>query len=477
MKRQQQCIQLVLALLGVFLAVGSAVAGEPDTLRVRPDGKGEFETIQDAIDGAGPGDVVELADGTYQGPRNRNLTVSKALEIRSGSGDPANCVINCQDADSGERFRAIRFNAPQGSITTMYGIQIVNGSDGNDLPFAVVDCGRGHIVLESCIFLRLEGNPVEVADATAELRHCLFQDNQGRFAGALRASLTSVSIVDCRFEGNVGEAVGVIDAPEVDLSVSNSWFVDNEGGSVGVVACDGEQGRLDVNDSVFESNVGGGTAALLVDGLAGVSMTGAMFRGNESSSGGVIVVRQSESTFRGLVIAGNTGSSIISYSGSGVKNHRLEQSTIADNEASGDCLICIEDNQLVVGVGLIVASNRGQQTIDCNITGGLSVGCTNVAGNAGGDFVGCLEGQGGINGNISLDPMFCNPKDADFGIHVDSPCAPFSPPNKQCDLIGALPVSCPPTPTIQDSWGGLKGLFRSRGTTGSRKDPGGPNEH
>jgi hypothetical protein len=46
-------------------------------------------------------------------------------------------------------------------------------------------------------------------------------------------------------------------------------------------------------------------------------------------------------------------------------------------------------------------------------------------------------GQYGINGNISEDPLFCDPEAGDFTLHGDSPCAPYSAPNPECGLIGA----------------------------------------
>jgi hypothetical protein len=51
----------------------------------------------------------------------------------------------------------------------------------------------------------------------------------------------------------------------------------------------------------------------------------------------------------------------------------------------------------------------------------------------------------GTNGNISLDPRFCDYESRDFHLAADSPCAPFTPPNPECGLIGAWPVGCAAT--------------------------------
>jgi hypothetical protein len=51
---------------------------------VAPDGSGDAPTIQAAIDSSAPQDVVELADGTFIGPGNRDLDLGRSH--RSGFG-------------------------------------------------------------------------------------------------------------------------------------------------------------------------------------------------------------------------------------------------------------------------------------------------------------------------------------------------------------------------------------------------------
>ena len=74
--------------------------------------------------------------------------------------------------------------------------------------------------------------------------------------------------------------------------------------------------------------------------------------------------------------------------------------------------------------------------------------CCDVFGNSGGDWTECIADQYGVNGNISLDPLFCDLDVGDVHLRDDSPCAPYAPPNEECDLVGALGVSCqgPPDP-------------------------------
>jgi hypothetical protein len=67
--------------------------------------------------------------------------------------------------------------------------------------------------------------------------------------------------------------------------------------------------------------------------------------------------------------------------------------------------------------------------------------CCDVYGNQGGDWIGCIADQYGTAGNISADPLFCDPVAGDHGlVSPDSPCLPE---NNECGvLIGAHGLGC-----------------------------------
>lgn len=56
--------------------------------------------------------------------------------------------------------------------------------------------------------------------------------------------------------------------------------------------------------------------------------------------------------------------------------------------------------------------------------------------------------------------IICGPEVGDFSLQECSPCAPFSPPNPGCALIGAWPVGCGGTPVTPTTWGAVKAMFR-----------------
>jgi hypothetical protein len=81
----------------------------------------------------------------------------------------------------------------------------------------------------------------------------------------------------------------------------------------------------------------------------------------------------------------------------------------------------------------------GQGSSPCDV----GANCCDVFGNSGGDYVGCLAGQNGINGNFSLDPGFCDYSGGDFRPRADSPCAEGNHPDgADCDRIGASAAGC-----------------------------------
>jgi len=89
----------------------------------------------------------------------------------------------------------------------------------------------------------------------------------------------------------------------------------------------------------------------------------------------------------------------------------------------------------------IVSFSEWGSSIYCRYSSANPV-CCDLYGNVGGDWVGEIAGQYGINGNICEDPLFCDPEQGNFRLMDTSPCAPFSPPNPECDLIGARTVGC-----------------------------------
>ena len=107
--------------LGLVLVLGSTASGT--TYVVRPDGTGDFPTIQAAIDAADSMDVIELTNGTFVGEGNRNIDyLGKAITVRSQSGIPDSCIIDVQYLG-----RGFTFHSGEDTTSVLEGVTITNG--------------------------------------------------------------------------------------------------------------------------------------------------------------------------------------------------------------------------------------------------------------------------------------------------------------------------------------------------------------
>ena len=112
------------ALVAAGILIASTLA-PATTYVVRPDGEGDFETIQLAITGATTGDIIELTDGYFRGSGNYNISFQgKALTVRSQSGDAQSCIIDCQGGPTNNMRRGFLFTGGEGSASVLEGVTI-----------------------------------------------------------------------------------------------------------------------------------------------------------------------------------------------------------------------------------------------------------------------------------------------------------------------------------------------------------------
>ena len=170
----------------------------------------EIATIQAAVAAAGPGDEVLLADGTHSGPGNFDILCDKNTVIRSESGDPSACIIDCQGAG-----RAISF-VGVGSSTRLEGVTIMNGqaTEGGGLHFssaspALTNC---RIVSNTATGTGYGGGGLYCDYGSSPvLTNCVIRDNvaSGGYGGGLYNKRSSNPILtNCVLSGNTTTGVG-----------------------------------------------------------------------------------------------------------------------------------------------------------------------------------------------------------------------------------------------------------------------------
>jgi predicted outer membrane repeat protein len=82
-----------------------------------------------------------------------------------------------------------------------------------------------------------------------------------------------------------------------------------------------------------------------------------------------------------------------------------------------------------------------------------TISCCDVYANSNANYGGTLADQTGLNGNFSLDPLFCGADYGDFGLHILSPCFPGRhPAGEDCGLIGAREASCDYVATLLEGY-------------------------
>ncbi len=418
---------------------------------VEADGSGDFPTIQAAIDGLRDGYVIELGDGVFTGEGNRDLVPDgKTLTIRSRSGDPETCVIDCGGSPSDPHQAIILHNYDHEGIT-VESITIRNGysdaDDGSDRGGAVCAGWSGwpyppevniHASFNGCIFENNRslhsGGAVYGVNCSPEFNDCIFRNN-------------AVTSMGNNYEG--GGAVNLArEAPIFRRCVFEDNYSAGCGGAVSMrLGCQAE-----FQDCLFAGNTAHVWGGAVSSTQCKETFDGCVFTGNESEYAGPAIWffdpywAAPYAHLEGCLFTGNVApawmpSCIACKAG----KPEIRSCTIADNVNGGIWIYDYEDEASAVVIDdCIIAFNSGTEGISCTGASTVTLSCCDVFGNEGGDWVGYIAGQYGMNGNICEDPLFCYRPAGDYTIRSDSPCAPYSDPNPECGLIGAYDVGCEP---------------------------------
>lgn len=374
------------------IALGRTQDSGGRTIRVAPDGSGDYATIQEAMDASVTGDIIELEDGLFSGAGNRGIGLgARSITVRSRSGDPSRCVLDC-----GGVARAFTLQAPEAAGSVLQGITIRNGLAGG---------ARGSGGAVAC-----------TGEVLPSIVDCVFEGNRAtEYGGALLCDGGArPSVVRCRFDGNsAGLEGGAIGTRSGSARVIECLFVHNEAGAGGAI---GGWGSWRVTGSRFRENYAVGADAY-------ESMGGAMsmwsssvieecvFDLNQAATGGAIAALFGWPTIRNCTFA-------------------LNQAELGGAISLYHATLTIE--RVIIAFDLSAAPVEISDYLPTFV-------CSDMYGNQGGDWAGEFAGQELFQGNFKADPRFCDLEGGDLRIRPDSPCAAAG---SGCGWVGGGAVGC-----------------------------------
>jgi len=205
--------------------------GDPTVSDPLEDGSAEhpFDAIQEGIDAAVDGDTVLVLDGTYTGEGNKNLDFdAKAITVRSASGDPDVCIIDCERAG-----RGFYFHSGEGPASVVAGFTIRNGFA--DYGGGVYYAG-GNPTISNCTIMQNEaaygGGGIYCNRASPTISNCTIMQNEADIhGGGIYCNTASPTISNCTITGNTASGWvggGGIYCYAASPTISNCTISQNE---------------------------------------------------------------------------------------------------------------------------------------------------------------------------------------------------------------------------------------------------------
>ena len=395
----------------------------------------DYSTIQAAINAAVPGDEVIVADGVYTGAGNRDLDFAgKAITLRSASGNPAACIIDC--AGSGRGFY---FHSGERAGTAVTGFTVRNGKAS--------DAG-------GAVFCCFSSSPA--------LTNCTLDGNTAPYAGGLYCSFSSPTLAGCTISGNTASSTmgnahgGGIYCYSSSPALTNCTICGNTAPANGSGVYCSTNSSPTLADCVISSNgacqYGGG---IYCYNSSNPTLIDSAIVGHNAVYGAGVYCSGSNPTFTHCTISTNTaGGGVCCYSSSPV----LTNCTITRNTASSAA-------GSAVGAAVSCGPSSAPVLTNCTISGNAATGGSAPYGGAllcyssssmprvtncvlwddtpqeilvdsGAPTVRYSDVQGSYagTGNLNRDPLFVNAAAADYHLAPLSPCIDAGDPASDFSL-------------------------------------------
>jgi hypothetical protein len=260
----------------------------------------------------------------------------------------------------------------------------------------------------------------------------------GRIFGAysVECTLTGIGIAHGYAPWGAG-----IDSRDSDLTIEDCLFTENHVGPEGYT---------------------GGGAILAWDGPVRCRRCSFIANSAHWSGGAALAYSAAPMTFEYCLFAFNrtnrSGGAFCGYGGSGERYVLLNCTFVGNRAPAGEAAaIGLWYNMTATLDNCIIVFSSEGQAVHCRGQGLPVVRCCNIFGNAGGDWVGCIEGLLPTNENFSAWPRFCDSSSNNYFLAADSPCLNHG----TCgEFIGAFGQGCGPVALTPQTWARVKARYR-----------------
>jgi hypothetical protein len=361
--------------------------------KVNPDGTGTYATIQSAIDAAEAGDEVVLEAGTYTGEGNRDIDFKgKAITVRSASGEPNTCIIDCQGSSSNPH-RGFKFVSQEGAGSVLENVSIINGY------------GPQELLMDPSVYSSA-GGAIYCYRASPTFNNLIIRGNFARYgAGIINFYYSSPKISNCTFTNNSAEYYG---------------------GAI----CNHRYSNAAIRRCLIENNTSSSNAGAIYNHYySKPTIDYCIIRGNSANQAAIYNHYYATATIRNSVIMGNSAS----YGFAGIWNDQycgvtVKSCTIVNNSApygpsavlnSGSTASAYIENSIIRGNAPSELSPQGFTVKYSNIEGGY-------AGTA----------------NTDVDPLF---ESDGYHLSTGSPCIDagnpaYVPEQNETDIDGGIRI-------------------------------------
>ncbi|MFH1681758.1 MAG: right-handed parallel beta-helix repeat-containing protein [Candidatus Eisenbacteria bacterium] len=336
-------------LVWLLLLAFGPLPGTAATWLVLPDGSGDWPTIQMAIDSSSWGDTIVLGCGVFH---EHGIVLRSGLTVVGETGSPE-CVV--VDGDGMDHV----FVCSHVDEVAMKGLTITGG-------FAYGATWPEYV-----------GGGMWVMNSSPQIEQCVFRLNEAEtMGGGIYLGLSSATVVDCVFEENTigasGEGGGIYVTNGSSPLVERCRFIGCEAYRGGALCCLGVQAETFVSCD---------------------------FVGNRATQGGGAVHSGSQAapTFESCTFHSNwayaRGGAIYCLNGGGAT---LTNCTLSDNESQYGAggIECWAYGWATLENTILAFSTRGASVYEDG-SGVFTFSCTDVYGNAGGDWVDGIASQAG----------------------------------------------------------------------------------